>query len=251
MENITPEQFIELYERISKLADKQTEKALANQKEEIYHSAETDKLAAAMAKAQGEYPTSILRNNINSHTKNPYADLDDCLKIIRPILARNEIFFSQYTVPLANDTEILHTKITHSSGQWFSSRTRLLPARADLEANNSEFNAKKRNQGLALLGITTSNEDDDGEEAMKLSREDFKRGTAINHKLSMNKEPYDLINQHQYTEICNALKGWPDEAENVMFTNKITSLADLPKDRYAHTIKQIRENILQRTRPKE
>jgi len=245
MENITPEQFIELYERISKLADQKVDKALEKKKEDPYSSEETNELATAMAKAQGEYPTFV-KNKVNSHSKMLYADLDLTLKEIRPILSKYGVYFRQYTVIDPSGSILLHTRITHSSGQWAESRDRILPNKSDLESIHSEITVKKRIQGESILGITTSDSDDDGEYAMIDARKEFLKGTATNHELNNYKEPYETINQHEYSELVKELKGWPDLAEEIMRKYKITSLADLKKEFFPHVIRQLRINIHER-----
>ena len=107
---------------------------------------------------------------------------------------------------------------------------------------------RRRIQAEDLLGITSGDEDD-GESAMHGLRHEFSKGTALNHDVPGHKQVYETINQHEYSELVKELTGWPDLAENLMFKQKISSLADLRKDAYAICITQVRENKKTRKDP--
>lgn len=138
-------------------------------KRNSYQSTEIKDLAAALSKAQGEYGT-VLYNKANPFFKSGYADLHEIMKTVRPALAKYGLSLIQQT-QIANDgVTVLHTRLMHSSGQWIESRNRIIPAKNDPQAYGSTMTYQKRYAAQSLLGITTSDEDDDAEIAQEAYR---------------------------------------------------------------------------------
>ena len=75
-------------------------------------------LAAALAKAQGEFP-HVPMNAKNSHLGNKYADLGDVIQTAKPILTKNSLSVSQ-TVFGGEGLVGVSTILMHSSGEWLS-----------------------------------------------------------------------------------------------------------------------------------
>jgi len=217
---------------------------LGLKKEDSYHSENTGELAAAMAKAHGEYPKAIYKNKLNPFYKSGYSDLDNSLSFIRPILAKNGLHFEQYTVLGKDDASVtLHSRITHVSGQWSETRAKLTPAKSDSQSYGSELSYKRRYQAEAILCISISDEDDDGETNMKEDRKREAAGTALNTGVNVQKQAYATLNAHQWGQLQESLKGYPDLYEGVLTAYKVSSLSDLPQTKYEHIINQVRKNI--------
>ena len=207
-----------------------------------YYSEETGELAKAMAKAHGEYPR-LTANALNAYNKTDFAEWDFTFKKIRPILAANGLHFEQKTIFNKEDSSLmLHSRITHSSGQWSETRTRIIPAKGDNQAYSSEVNHKRRIQGELLLGITISGEDDDGETNMLEVRKTDAEGLA--HNLGVTtKQAYQTLNAFQHGEINAALKGYPDLYQDILNSFNVQSLADLPAEKYELILKRTLKNV--------
>lgn len=124
---------------------------------------ELDKLAAALAKAQAEFPaipktrTATIPTKGGSAYSYQYADLADILTHMRPVLAKNGLAVAQ----LVNNG-LLDTVLLHSSGQRLTSHTILTCAAADPKVSGAELTYRRRHALCAILGIA-ADDDTDGE----------------------------------------------------------------------------------------
>jgi hypothetical protein len=217
----------------------QSEEIKCQCNQDKYQSDQINELAAAMAKAQGEY-SRITHNRDNPYFKSRFADLDAIMEAVRPALTKNGIFFTQQT-RLCDGAIILHTQLIHSSGQWIESRSRIIPPKNDPQSYGSTKSYLKRYAATALLGITVSNDpiDDDGEVAMIPARENLIKGPS--NKYNPKEESFDTITKEQLEELEYELMECPDLAEEIMDKMRIQSLADLPKSKYSISVRRIRE----------
>lgn len=120
-------------------------------------------LAAALAKAQGTM-RHALKDSVNPHFRNRYADLASVLDAVREPLAANGLA----VVQLAADDEhgaAVETVLMHSSGEWISSRLALPVSKADAQGYGSALTYARRYALAAICGI--AQDDDDGEGARK------------------------------------------------------------------------------------
>lgn len=128
-------------------------------------SEQINELAAALSKAQGEFPV-IPKNKVVDFTpvgKKPvyyrYADLADVISITAPILSKNGLSVSQDVI--CDEKGIfLETTIMHSSGQ-FKSGSYPLKICDRPQEQGSEITYARRYALTAALGIH-SEEDTDG-----------------------------------------------------------------------------------------
>lgn len=123
-------------------------------------------LAAALAKAQAEFPaiprdrTVEVTTRAGGKYKFAYAPLDTIMEKIRPTLKANGLAFMQ-----SLNGESLTTTLLHTSGEWLASDP--MPVRvADSgpQAFGSAITYARRYAITAMLGIVTE-EDDDGNAA--------------------------------------------------------------------------------------
>lgn len=207
---------------------------------DVYESYCTAALYGALSLAQGQYPV-IGMNRKDSYWNNEYADLDTILHAVRPMLSENKLAVVQQLKMNDQGMTILHTKLTHGSGEWIESRTRIVPPRDDAETYTSLLNHQKRNAVMALLGITLVNDkyDDNGDFALRENRKYIEKGTAITYK--EKDEANERITKEQLEELEYELSAYPDLAEQLFKTRRIESLADLPKSQYMATVIKIRE----------
>lgn len=123
-------------------------------------------LAAALAKAQGDFPAITRGKEVTVQMKTggsykfSYAALDTILSAVRAPLAANGLSISQLL-----DGGDLVTLLMHEGGGVLSCRWRL-PSTGEIQALGSAITYLRRYSLQAILGIATE-EDDDGNAASK------------------------------------------------------------------------------------
>lgn len=136
------------------------------------------KLAAAMAKAQGQIKTAAM-NAVNPHFKKDYADLADVRDACRDALAANDLCVIQ--LPFGEENKVvLRSVLMHGSGEFMWSD---LPASANWstpQAIGSAITYLRRYALSSITGVAPKGEDDDGEAA---------EGRAANGRPSTGQRP--------------------------------------------------------------
>lgn len=203
---------------------------------ESYSSRDINELAAALAKAQGEYPI-FKSNRENPFYKSRYADLGYIFSIALPILSKHGLSISQEEWDTKESSFVIRTVLQHSSGQWRCSRSRFTPQKTDPQTFGSTLNYRKRYAVCSLLGIAISSDpvDDDAEEAMQEIRQTPQKQQYYPSK------PQELVTKEQLEQLEHELAEYPDIAEMVLDKLQIKSLADLPKNKYLASLDRIRE----------
>lgn len=229
----------DLYEQNKQLSLALLRKELLQ--EDPYESEDTAKLADALAKAQGEYKP-ITYNRENPYFKSSYADMDQIIGSVEKALAKYGLSFYQFT-RLDDGATILISVLKHSSGQWISSRTRIIPPKADPQSYGSTLSYQKRYQAQCLLRVTIAHDlaDDDAEVAMVDQRQIIAKGSALNTKYNPRDQSYETITKEQLDELEYELAEYSDIAEEVLEKLKLQSLADMPKSKYMVSLQRIRE----------
>lgn len=207
-----------------------------------YTSTTVKDLFAALSKAQGQYKR-VGYNRENPYFKNSYADLDAIMESVRPALSMNGLGFIQQIRINDEGQTILHSILTHASGEWIESRSRIIPAKNDAQAFGSTLTYNKRYAAISLLGVTVGHDvsDDDAEIAMVESRDIIARGTALNTKYNPKDVSAETITKEQLEEMEYELSEYPDIGEQILDGMKIQSLADLPKSKFLVSINRVRE----------
>lgn len=203
-------------------------------------SEDLKELFTALAKAQAEMRTAGMSSE-NPYFKSRYADLTEVVRASRPSLSKNGLSVIQQILPNDDGQNMLHTILSHTSGQWIESRMRILPAKSDVQSIGSYITYLRRYSYAALVGVVTANEDDDGELAVATERDLFAKGTALNTKYNPKEQSYESITKDQLDEIEYEIAQYPDIAEMILEGMKIQSLADLPKTKFMAAIKRVRE----------
>lgn len=131
------------------------------------HSAELDKLAAALAKAQGQV-TGAAKSAVNPHFNKTYADLASVWDAMRKPFADNGL--SVVHMPGFGDGKIsLETLLLHESGQWVRGMLTMPfaqePGRNAAQSIGSAITYMRRYVDSSLGAVCP--EDDDGESAGK------------------------------------------------------------------------------------
>lgn len=231
------EEITQLHKRITDLEIKLLQ--LQDSQLNNARSADLKELFAALAKAQAEMNTAGL-SNVNPFFKSKYADLAEIVKASRPALTKNGLSVIQQIMPNEDGQSILHTILSHSSGQWIETRMRITPPKPDVQTLGSYITYIRRYSYAALVGVVVCDEDDDGEIAVATERTTTIKGTApTNYK--PKEQSYEVITKEQLEELNYELNGYPDIAETVLEKLHLQTLADMPKTQYSISIRRIRE----------
>jgi hypothetical protein len=199
-------QFKKLEDLIQELAKNKIVQPEANQSESIKNISE------ALSLAQKDFKPAY-KNMRGSFVE--FADLASCLKAIKSALGEYGLSISQ---PIMEDEGgiYLHTIIRHASGEWIKSKIRIVPPTdGDLRKLCSQITYLRRYSISSMIGITGSDEDDDGELAVKDRDDSYSAGTALKEQVK-NGSGYDnsgvilTISQDQLDELNKELQGWPN-----------------------------------------
>lgn len=194
-----------------------------------YESEELDKLFEALAKAQLDMEVAK-NDSTNPFFKSKYADLASVVKASRPYLAKNGLCVIQRLLPNGNGSLYLFTRLCHASGQWMESRMEVKPPKPDIQTVGSHITYLKRYNYAAIVGVVSSDEDDDGEQAMVEPRQQTSRTSAN-----------PTITKAQLEVLSQELEGHEEILESLLGGFKIAKLADLPAKNYTNCINRIRE----------
>jgi hypothetical protein len=180
-------------------------------------------------------------NKTNSYLHTGYADLVSVVEASRPALTKYGLSVSQQIINQEDGSSLLITTLWHTSGEWISSRTRLVPPENDIKSIMSYTGAVKRMCYAALVGVVDMGEDDDGQIATAKNREVFARGASLNHDYKPVKESAEVVSKDQLDELEYELKGHTDICEDILKRLNLMCLADMPKSKYHYAIRKVRE----------
>lgn len=220
-------------------------------------SEQIDKLAEALAKAQGAI-TSPPRNrevSVKGETKSgkeftytfKYATLDGIIDHVRGPLTANGLWFTQ-TLANGDSKYRLITRVIHSSGQWLASETPLfIKPNKFGEVTNQEFGSAltymKRYALAAMLGIA-ADEDDDANAADGNTIEASKERKPLRTLKEAEAPPVELPDalRIRATEIASAIKlaTTPEKKRHILELNR-EDVAELDKihTRYGDRLREL------------
>lgn len=131
-------------------------------------------LAAALARAQGEFQTirkdrsATVTMKSGGQYRYAFADLATVLEAVRPALAKHELALVQLPTVRQVDCAAfvaIETILAHSSGASIATHLELALSDSTPQAIGSGMTYARRYSVLALLGIAAEDEDDDAEGA--------------------------------------------------------------------------------------
>ena len=171
-------------------------------------SPETDRIAQALTKAQGEIKDAQ-RTSRNDFIKYNYADLTAVMATVRKPLAGNGLAVCQTFLPIEGKTHLV-TTLWHDSGQFLRGFLPLLGVK-DHHSLGSATTYARRISLAALLGVCPQGEDDDGEKAMEEVREEEnKRKATTRKKTPAKKKTPDRDQMAQCKIIIDQVDGAED-----------------------------------------
>lgn len=150
-------------------------------------------LAAALAKAQGEIDPAE-KTKANDFYRSKYADLAQVREAAREALTKNGLAVTQ-TVDLGHPAGasgwILRSTLMHSSGQWIESVYPIAPVKNDPQGFGSAITYARRFAFAALVGVASTEADDDGNEASGATqtRQDAPGKAAVAPKAQPSPKP--------------------------------------------------------------
>lgn len=189
-----------------------------------YRSSELKDLFTALARAQAEMQTAGLSSE-NPYFKTRYADLAAIIKASRPSLTKHGLSIIQQIITADDGHTYLHTLLCHISGQWVESRVRIVPPKNDVQTLGSYITYLRRYSIMALCGIVTSDEDDDG-------------NLAVSSYTQHAKPQY--ISAQELAALEAEIKDHPSIAQLIKDGLQISTLAMIPKAKYAATMQRIK-----------
>ena len=236
MSTVTKEEMVEmivgLEEKVSVLKHQMEEGSKALVKEPVkYESAETNKLAEALAKAQLEMEEASQKLG-NSYFKSQYADLDEIIRASRPALGKHGLYIMQRIIPKDDEISYLYTRVMHLSGQWMESKVRL---KADKDKQNiqgfgSAITYMRRYSYNCMIGVVGIDQDDDGNAAVKAEKD----------------EPA-LISQTQLSILAEELEGETEMLAHILKSLRIKKLSQMKLERYKPVLNNIRDRKMRET----
>lgn len=195
-----------------------------------------DKLAAALAKAQGEFPEIEKKSTVKVATKSGgtyefhYADLSEIINKTKKALSSNELSFcqDQFFTAIPNGMIIgVETTLMHSSGQWLATRVEIPEKYSTMQTLGSALTYARRYCLNLALGVS-SEEDTDANDIDPRTKNFSKDGKSSsqgnqpsqqrNSNPPANNQQLDLISEPQVKRL------WAMSSENKISDNDMKSL---------------------------
>lgn len=197
-------------------------------KEKKEESERLDELFSSLAKAQSDIDIAKT-DAINPFYKSRYADLASVVKASRKSLTENNLSVIQRILTNDDGGMCLYTRLCHASGQWIESKMPIRPNKNDIQSIGSYITYLKRYNYAAIVGVVTSDEDDDAESAMKEKRK------------AVSQRSNELITKEQFNLLSKEINGNKDIVETILKSCKVKKLADLTKVQFNHVYERIKK----------
>lgn len=180
-------------------------------------SEDITELAKAMAKANLEL-SNVKRDKDNPYFKSRYSDLSTVYDSCRKILASNGVCVIQTTLYHNNEIVLVST-LMHESGQWIKGVYPLKPIKTDPQGYGSAMTYARRYSLLAIVGIASEDEDDDGNAANGKRVNNPSNGTSNGEKLPL--KPNHLAIK---SRIKSALENLSESKDPTMMNDTLREL---------------------------
>lgn len=133
-----------------------------------HHSDSLDKLAPALVALQADL-RPVSKGADNPFFKSRYAPLPDVSAALQPLLAKNDLALTVFPA-IVDGGNGLRFLLLHSSGQFISGEWLLTPVKRDPQGEGSDTTYKRRYGLMSITGLV-ADEDDDGNAAVRVSRD--------------------------------------------------------------------------------
>ncbi len=192
---------------------------------ELLMSESVADLATALAKAQGEFSVAS-KDKDNPFFKSKYADLESIVQATRPALSKNGLSVVQSVYRMDDTHTYLVTLLLHASGQWIKSKAQINPQKADIQSLKSYNTYLRRICYESMVGVTTGDDDDDGQSATHYSPQ-----TAYKRESTPDDNPG--LNEEQLAYLTALSPAWQ---ANILSFNKVAHLEDLSPNQYKRIV---------------
>lgn len=131
---------------------------------ELHNSGMIDQIAAALARAQGQFPdipkdkTAEVTMKSGGKYTYSYADLAAIIKATRPALSANGLSVTQL-MHEGVENRYLVTILAHASGQWYRSDT-IIPSNLGPQELGSYLTYMRRYNYCGITGVAAEDDDD-------------------------------------------------------------------------------------------
>jgi hypothetical protein len=214
------------------------ESTIIEKKENPDCSLELQDLFSALAKAQADMQIAKTEN-LNPFYKSKYADLNSVVKASREYLTKNGLCVIQRILTNDSNQMFLFTRLCHSSGQWIESKMPITPPKSDVQSIGSYITYLRRYNYASMVGVTSSEEDDDGEETMKTIRKDS--GKKEKKYSTIKSFP---INEEQIKIIKEMLSDLDSsEEEKLLNWAQVKSIQSIPSSKFESILQALEIKI--------
>ena len=190
----------------------------------MQQSPEINKLAAALAKAQGQMD-GAKKDSSNPHFKSKYADLSSVWDACRAALSSNGLAVIQMPGECVDGRVAMTTTLTHASGQWMRETLTIPLQKVDAQGYGSATTYARRYALAAFVGIAP--EDDDG-------------NAAVSSNGAKN-TPAATITQAQFEELSNLAEQAGMDSATLCKAYDINAVAQLPAAKFAGAHKRLQQ----------
>jgi hypothetical protein len=193
-------------------------------------SAEIDKLAAALSKAQGTMKAAA-KDAVNPHFKSHYSTLASVWEAARSPLSGNGLSLSQ-GAHATDQLVSVTTLLMHTSGQWLRDTLTMVARDASPQSIGSAISYGRRYGLSAMVGVAPD-DDDDGEAAQPQSngqQRDYSRPQSSGSAKPQAAVANAFIDWKQQKQLIEAAKtaGWTDAALATFAKDNYGSWAKVP-----------------------
>lgn len=186
-------------------------------------SEQCNEIFKAMALAQGDM-TPAIKDSTNPHFRSTYSNINSIWSAIRAPLSKNGISVFQDVISTQSGVSVT-TLLGHSSGQWMEFGPLEIPlAKRDAHGVGSGTSYAKRYALCAIIGVSSAEEDDDGNSATA-----FTNGAS---KATPAPSTIAIISSGQANLLAEVLKKCPEGyvkyVKEYLKSQNIESINNLP-----------------------
>lgn len=139
------------------------------------------KIAPALLKAQAAI-TFAVKDAVNGHLKNRYADLSSVIEAIKPALNDAGIAFVQSGSPSEDGKLHMTTRLIHESGEWMQDTLVMPLPKQDPQGYGSAMTYARRYALAAITGLYQ--DDDDGQRSVQPPAQQAAPKKALTQKIA-------------------------------------------------------------------
>lgn len=187
-------------------------------------SDELNELFSALSKAQADMEVAK-PTKTNPFFRSKYADLANIVKSSRKHLSKNNLSVIQRIITNGNGKMYLCTRLCHSSGQWIESKMPITPIKNDVQSIGSYITYLKRYNYSSMVGVVSSEEDDDG-------------NAAVGNEKNQQK---NILTKEQTKTLSKELEGSEKLRDNILKGYRISKISDIPASQFNKCLNRIQE----------